>query len=453
MTAPLPSPAQPPRTVSAEGLRAWVVAAEMGYGHRRAVEPFREVAEREIIVVGDHPSTPEVERRLWSRLLRVYESFSRARALPVAGKPIFTLLDRFLHIPSFYPMRDLSNATFQVDLLERLIRQGLCRGVLSTIAERRLPLLTSFYAPAIAADLAGYDSVYCIICDADLNRVWVAKQPWESRVHYFTPCGKASQRLRAYGVAEERIFTTGFPLPHELLGGPDLPVLKADLLARLARLDPRGKFLALYGSTVRHFLGALPDAEGRTDPLTIMFAVGGAGAQREIGVRLAASLRHRIRGGEVRLVLAAGTREEVRASFDEVRRSVGAKPEAVRVLWAPTIPEYFSLFNAALRSTDILWTKPSELSFFCALGIPIIMTPTIGAQEKFNRAWLTEIQAGIRQENPEYTDQWLFDWIADGRLAEAAWEGFLKARKQGTYRILEVLKTGGMTRHDSPLHR
>jgi hypothetical protein len=81
------------------------------------------------------------------------------------------------------------------------------------------------------------------------------------------------------------------------------------------------------------------------------------------------------------------------------------------------------------------------------------MTPTIGSQEKFNRRWLLEIQAGIRQENPEYTDQWLTDYLAKGRLAEAAWSGFLKARKLGTYKILDVLDKGKLSDDTSPLMR
>ncbi|MHB8579749.1 MAG: DUF6938 domain-containing protein [Ignavibacteriaceae bacterium] len=106
-----------------------------------------------------------------------------------------------------------------------------------------------------------------------------------------------------------------------------------------------------------------------------------------------------------------------------------------------------------MRTTDILWTKPSELSFYAGLGLPIIMTPPIGSQEQFNAKWLFEIQAGIKQENPEYPDQWLFDLLNKGRLAEAAWSGFLKARKLGTYKILEVLVTGRMSHEDSPILR
>jgi hypothetical protein len=70
------------------------------------------------------------------------------------------------------------------------------------------------------------------------------------------------------------------------------------------------------------------------------------------------------------------------------------------------------------------------------------MTPSIGSQEKFNAKWLFEIQAGIRQENPEYTDQWLFSLLRQGLLADAAWAGFLKARKLGNFKIREVLESG-----------
>jgi len=434
-------------------LRAWLVTADMGYGHHRALEPLRHVSEDGVITVGRDGAGSDSERRLWQRLLWVYESFSRARGIPIIGKPVFTVLDRFLHIPSFYPIRDLSRSTFQVDLLASSIHQGLCRGMLQKIRTHHVPLVTSFYAPAVAADMDGYDPIYCIICDADLNRVWVAKEPWESRINYFVPCGKAAQRLKAYGVAEERIFLSGFPLPEELLGGPDLKVLKADLGQRLHYLDPNNRFWPLHGRNVEHFLGAENCVFRESRVMTITYAVGGAGAQMEMGGRIARSLRERILSGSLRLLLLPGIRPEVREYFLKVKEAVAPGSAYLKVVGAGSLTEYFTLFNQAMRETDILWTKPSELSFYTGLGIPIVMTPTIGSQEKFNRQWLFEIQAGIRQENPDHTDQWLFDWLDNGRLAEAAWSGFLKARKLGLYKILEVLETGAMTRHDSPVLR
>ncbi|HMD13087.1 MAG TPA: hypothetical protein VKI62_00535, partial [Bacteroidota bacterium] len=104
----------------------WIVTADMGYGHLRAVYPLRDLAEEGIISVGDNDGATTVEKNLWSKMLRAYEILSRARSIPVIGKPIFTLLDTFLHIPSFYPIRNLSSTTFQVNLLTSFIRKGLC---------------------------------------------------------------------------------------------------------------------------------------------------------------------------------------------------------------------------------------------------------------------------------------------------------------------------------------
>jgi hypothetical protein len=424
----------------------------MGYGHMRAVYPLRHIAHGGVLVVGRNDAADEIERRLWARLLGGYEFFSRSRAVPVVGKSIFSLLDRMLRIPSFYPIRDLSHSTFQVELLASSIRKGLCRGMLERIDQKQLPLVTSFYAPAVAADAAGLERIYCIICDADLNRVWVAKNPEESRINYFAPCGRAARRLKSYGVPEERIFLTGFPLPQELLGS-GLRTLKADLLRRLARLDPRGRFRAYHGRSVQHFLGRDLAQVTAGDPLTITYAVGGAGAQREIGASLARSFRRRIESGDVRLNLVAGSRRDVMEYFEGVRKSAGSAAAGIHVLYDNRIGRYFDQFNSVLRTTDILWTKPSELSFYAALGIPVVMSPTLGSQEKFNRRWLEDIHAGTRQENPEYADQWIMDRLQDGFLAENAWAGFLKARKLGTAKILEVLSTGAFKAGDSPLNR
>ncbi len=104
-------------------------------------------------------------------------------------------------------------------------------------------------------------------------------------------------------------------------------------------------------------------------------------------------------------------------------------------------------------SQSLLWTKPSELSFYCGLGIPIVFAPLIGSQEVFNQKWLLEIQAGIPQEDPQYANQWLRDLLREGRLAESAWDGFLKARKMGLFKVMEVLETGALSHESSPLKR
>jgi hypothetical protein len=433
--------------------KAWVVSADMGYGHQRAIYPLRDIADEGVITVGSSEAISKSEQKLWKRLLNAYEFFSRAKGVPVVGPPFFSMLDSMMRIPSFYPMRNLSNTTFQVNLLESLIEKGLCKGMLEKTSTKNIPIITSFYASAIAADKKGFNKVYCIICDADINRVWVAKDPWESRVEYFAPCGKAAQRLKAYGVSDERIHLTGFPLPSELLGDENLSVLKKDLAQRLFYLDPKGKFWARHGRNVEHFLGKENCVFRNDRKLTITYAVGGAGAQKEIGGQIAKSLKEKLKSGEIRLILIAGIRKEVNEYFESVKKEIDTDGDNVKIIFSESLQEYFDLFNNALRETDILWTKPSELSFYCALGIPILMSPIIGSQEKFNRKWLHEIQAGIRQENPDYTDQWLYDLLNRGTLAESAWDGFLKARKLGTFKIKQVLEKGYLEKVTDPVMR
>ncbi len=436
-----------------EKKKAWVVTADMGYGHQRAVHPLEEIAEDGIITVGaSDESTPD-EKKLWKRLLNGYELFSRARSIPIIGKPIFGILDSMLHIPSFYPMRDLSTSTFQVSTLLSFINKGLCSGMMEKISKKHLPLVTSFYAPAITADLKGYDKIYCIICDADLNRVWVAKNPWDSRVNYFAPCGKAAQRLKAYGVSEDKIFITGFPLDKKLIGDKNLSILKADLGQRLHYLDPSKRFFHLYEKNVEHFLGSENLVFNNNRKLTITYAVGGAGALKEIAEKIAFSLKEKLINNEIKLNLVAGIRLEVKEYFDKLIKKLPGAENSINVIYSNNIYTYFEKFNAAIRTTDVLWTKPSELSFYCGLGLPLILTSAIGSQEIFNRKWLFELNVGIKQENPEYTIDWLFDMLNSGRLAEAAWSGFLKSRKLGVYKIEEIISTGKMSSDNSYVFR
>ena len=425
----------------------------MGYGHQRAVYPLKDIAEEGIITVGSSEAVSKAEQKLWKRLLNAYEFFSRAKGIPVIGPPFFSMLDSLMRIPSFYPMRNLSSSTFQVNLLESFIEKGLGKGMLEKISTKNIPMITSFYASAVAADKKGFNKIYCIICDADINRVWVAKDPWESRIEYFAPCSKAAQRLKAYGVPEERIHLTGFPLPTELLGDKNLSVLKKDLAQRLFYLDPNGKFWTRHGKNVEHFLGKENCVFRNDRKLTITYAVGGAGAQKEIGEKIAVSLKDKLKANDIKLNLVAGIRKEINDFFESVKKEIDSDGNSIQIIYSESLHSYFDLFNKALHETDILWTKPSELSFYSALGIPIIMSPIIGSQEKFNRKWLREIQAALKQENPDYTDQWLYDLLNRGTLAESAWDGFLKARKLGTFKIKQVLDKGFLEKETHPVLR
>lgn len=435
-------------------VRAWVAAANMGLGHKRAVQPLVGIAEGGVIVVNSPEVAAPDEQKLWDQLLSVYERLSRAKSVPVIGNALFGIMDYFQQIKPAYPRVDLSRPTVQTRWNEKMLDRGVCKGMIDRINTKPLPLVTSYFTAAIAADRAGYGRVYCIICDADINRVWVASEPKKSRIEYLVPCGSAMRRLKQYGVPDERIFMTGFPLPLELLGDRDLGTLKADLGQRLRHLDPTNRFWPLHDKSVEHFLGAANCEPKGGRPLTIAFCVGGAGAQKEIGALALGSLKPRIQAGELRMNLVCGVRAEVRAYFEGVVRELGLEGSpGVSVIGGKGDADYFDSFNKSLHETDIIWTKPSEMSFYVGLGIPIIMAPTVGSQEVFNRRWLEEIQAGIPQDDPRYAAEWIYELLEQGRFAESAWSGFLKARKYGTYKIHELVNTGAMNRSGDPLTR
>jgi hypothetical protein len=435
----------------------WLVSADMGYGHQRAIYPLKALSiGGKILNANTSPNASIKERWLWKETLGMYELLSRTGKIPLIGSFIKRIMDSLLHIPKYYPYKIRSNPTLQVKYLKFCIRRGLCKGVLTDMKNHELPVITSFYSSAVASEMAGYQSVFCIICDTDINRIWVSEDSAETMIIYFAPGTESYKRLLSYGVPEKNIQLTGFPLPLELLGDRSLNTLKLNLSRRLRNLDPNGTFYNLYKHSVDAFL-QIKENSGFTElsrnPITITYAVGGAGAQKEIGKQILQSLARRIRANDVKINLVAGTRIELMEYFLKLKKDITHNSDNVRVIWAKENELYFDLFNHCLQTTDILWTKPSELSFYCALGLPIIISPAIGPQEKFNKRWLRETGSGFKQRNPQYTDQWLFDFIKKGRLAEAAWLGFLKTRKYGTYNILEFLEKGSFTPSNDPLKR
>jgi len=277
--------------------------------------------------------------------------------------------------------------------------------------------------------------IYCVVCDADVARAWASLDPKNSKIKYFAPCTWARDRLKLYGVDAKKIFLTGYPLPKENIG-KDMEILKEDLRNRIVNLDPKQNYRKLYKPLIELYLGDLPKKSDH--PLTIMFSIGGAGAQKEIGLNAVNSLKDQIKAGKLRMIIAVGTRREMTKYFADNIKDLKLDGW-VHILSAKNTNEYFEKFNEALRETDVLWTKPSELSFYSGLGIPIIIAPTIGSQEDFNKRWLLHVGAGTIQENPNHADQWLSDLLNSGTLAENAMQGFIEIEKMGTYNIEKII--------------
>ena len=423
--------------------KAWVVSVDMGYGHQRAAYPLKGIACGGIISANSYPGIPDKDKFIWENTRGFYEFVSRFKMVPLIGNKIFDLYDKVQQIPNFYPKRDLSKSNIELKEIFKFFEEGdWGKHLITKLSKRPLPFITTFFATAMMAEYYNYpNDIYCILCDADISRSWVPPNPQQSRIIYFASNRRVEDRLKLYGVRADRIILTGFPLPEENVG-LGLRTLKTDLGRRLIQLDPTRVYINQYRKVINTQVGQKNLKLKLVRPLTITFAVGGAGAQRELGIDIAESLRDELIGGRMRLNLVAGVNKGVLQYFkDELKKRHLAQEiyKSIFILYKPNKMDYFKSFNKILRDTDILWTKPSELCFYCALGLPVIMAPPIGSQEKFNQKWLNLIGAGVDQEDSRYTSEWLADWLNSGWLAEAAMQGFTEAPKYGTYNIKKIV--------------
>jgi hypothetical protein len=420
--------------------KTWVVSASMGMGHNRAAYPFLDIAYGDIYLMGEHSEEKGREKFFWKFTKRIYESLSRSFDIPAVGPIFFGILNTLQKIPPYYPVKNRSAASAQVKILYTLMKLSLGNDLKRHLSSKKLPVITTFYASAILVQEFTDLPVYCIICDADINRTWVAKKPKESRIVYCVPCTRAKGRLLQYGVPENKIMVTGFPLPDENVGGPEMIILKNDLSARLARLDPYGKFKLIHGKEVEYYLGRSIPATEHDKPITLTYAIGGAGAQKHIADGILHGASGMIRKGSIKINLVAGTKKNVYKYLLSIIKKHGFENNKnVNLIYDSNMYGYFKKFSSILHKTDILWTKPSELSFYCSLGIPLVVSPPIGDQEKANKKWLMKIGAGIPQPNPKHLEEWLADYLAEGTLAQYAWNAFLNTKKTGTYSIKDLV--------------
>lgn len=443
-----------------EAERIDLVSIDMGYGHLRPAHAIADfVGEQPILLADEAPLATVAEQRLWRRARAGYEMLSQAGRVPFAGPILAEVLRGVTSIPSLYPLRDLSSRTPAVRLLEKAAAEGLGQGLAARLQRSQNKLLTTFFGPAVLSDIHGCEKIFCVVTDSDINRVWAPVCPSRGRITYLAPSLRVRRRLKAYGVPSRQIVVTGFPLPHELVGGVHATTLRANLRRRLSVLDPKGRFLHECREEVSHFLGPLPDKS--EEPPHLVFAVGGAGAQVELVPKFLPSLAPLLRKKKLRLTLVAGLRSEVVESFERAIFAAGLDTEfdagQVSILQAPSHAEYFQRFNALLAETDVLWTKPSELSFFGALGIPLLFTSPVGSHERYNRRWVVSTGAGVKQGDIRHAGQWFREMLRDGTFAGAAWSGYMRLPKFGLYRVIEeVLGAESLARlldRTSPLVR
>jgi len=422
---------------------AWVISINMGYGHQRTAYPLKSFAEGErIICANDYPGIPERDKRIWESSRSFYEFVSRFKKFPLLGNWVFSLFDATQKIKDFYAEKNVSNPSFTQERTCALFDREWGKDLIRKLSKKKIPLVSTFYNPAFMAEYFNYPGdVFCVVCDADVSRNWAPPCGKDSRVKYFTPNDRTGKRLRLYGVKKDNIIFTGYPLPMENIGGKKMETLVEDMKNRMINLDPENKYKEKHNFIIREKLGKMPLKSDH--PLTITFAVGGAGAQKEMGIEMVRRLKKIIYNGRLRIVLAVGTKKEIKDYFEREIRHGGLGEllgSGIEIIYGSTFEDYYNKFNLILRKTDILWTKPSELSFYSALGLPIIIAPTIGSQEEFNKVWLLKSGFGVEQRDIEHVKEWLYDWLNAGYFADMAMEGFISGEKLGTLKIKEQIQ-------------
>jgi hypothetical protein len=414
--------------------RPIVAAIDMGYGHVRAALPLADALGVPLLRMEEPPLGDEVDRRFWERTRRFYEPLTRFSQIPALGGPLRAVLAAITAIPPPWPQRDLSAPSAGTRWMERAARSGVGARLARQLLDSGAPLVTTFYAAAVLAELHGASRLHCVVTDTDVNRVWAPPDPRRSAIRYFAPSAHARRRLLSYGVLPDNVRMTGFPLPHELVGGRDRSALRRNLAARLARLGPREYLRA----RVEADLGPLPRAGA---PPLVVFAIGGAGAQLPLAADLVRGAAAEVKSERLRLALVAGRRDDAaRGLRSAVLDSGLAGHPGVTVLHEPDLVAYLRRFNMLLAEADALWSKPSELTFFAALGLPFISAPPVGAHEQWNRRWAEEQGALFVQHDPRVCGAWLRELIEDGTLARAAWSGYLHLPALGLYEIVDELR-------------
>lgn len=419
-----------------------VIAVDMGYGHQRTAYPLRDIStDGEVINANNYEGIPNKDRNFWNASRVFYEFVSDFKKIPLIGESIFAAFDTFQHIPAFYPRRDLSRPTFSLRKNYAYIKNGWGKHLISKLKKNPLPIVSTFFTAAFMAEENKYPGdIYCIVCDADISRTWAPLNPKKSRIKYFAPDNWVVDRLKLYGVKKDNIFLTGFPLPVENIGTKNKEIIKEDFKKRILNLDPARYYIKQYRALIESEIGKIDGKSSRS--FTLLFSIGGAGAQKEIVASFLKGLKEQIKDEKIKVILSAGTRPEVMAYFLRNIEKIGLKRNMnknIEIIFEKSIADFFAEFNKKLRETDILWTKPSELSFYAGLGVPIIVAPTVGSQEDLNNKWLLRIGAGIPMENPKYSGQWIFDYLVSGRFAEAAMEGYIEIEKMGVYNIKKIL--------------
>lgn len=230
--------------------------------------------------------------------------------------------------------------------IERLNTRSLLRAI---SAFRPDAIVCTHFLPAELLSLAQLKGgpacpIWVQVTDFDLHRMWVQ----EGVAGYFAPNDEVAYRMRAQGIAPERIHITGIPIMPAFAAAPKRGECAAEL-----GLDPSRKTLLLMGG------GA------------------GLGSLDLIGERLLEL------DEDVQLIVMAGRNAEMLAALQTL---AARHPARLR-------PQGFTdRVERLMACSDLVVTKPGGLSTSecLAMGLPMILNAPIPGQEERNADYLLE---------------------------------------------------------------
>ncbi len=392
-----------------------ITSALMGFGHLRAAHNISTWGRAAVVRVDRDPYVSGVDRLVWSTTQAVHTYGSRDAESK--SRLFYKWFDGVMRIPDDHESPSLSASRF-IFMMKRL---GLGKTFFDSLDGSRPTLLHTFYLPAMLSVYRHYPGKnYLLLCDTDFHRVWAPIDAEQADLEYLVPIRKSADRLLSYGVPSDRIHVTGFPLPMTNTGYPGLDTLVEDLEGRRNR--------------IRRDSGV---------PLTIMFPFSGSGAYSNVLAELVKAMSEQLREGSIRLTVSCGDNGHALKSTENLFVSYGLKDsEFTKIIYGSDLFDSFERFNKALKSADVVITKPSEMVFYAGLGIPMIFLPPIGGHEARNREYILDNGCGIDMECVSDFPKWLEESRRNERLLELAEMGYRNLPKTGTFEIDELVSEG-----------
>ncbi len=394
------------------GYKYLITTAYMGFGHLRAAHNIASYGKCPILRVDQPPYTNHVDDFLWKSSQAIHTHASRDKESKIGF--FYNWFESLMAIPENGTPPSLGPSKF-VHVMQKL---GAGDKLFKEFDETNPTLFHTFYLPAMLSAYHGYRGKdFLLLCDTDFHRVWAPIDPEKYDLKYCVPISSSADRLISYGVEKEKIFVTGFPLPNINTGGHDLRVSERDFDARRMRLKADSN-----------------------SPLTIMFPFSGAGAYSNLLSDLVKSIHEDLKEGSLRLIVSCGNNTHALRSAENLFINYGIEDlEYAEIIFENDIFAAFDRFNSALKSSDVIITKPSEMVFYAALGIPLIFLPPIGAHEEKNRDYIFENNCGVNMVPSSDFPRWLEKSRRKGLLLELADKGFTSLPKNGSVVIDELV--------------